>query len=751
MKSVTRSFRVILACLLLGIFIIQSAPADAYAASGTKAADITDLAGITRDSAGNRVVKGKFATREEFAQILVQASLSAGDVKSTKTSKLFQDVKTNTTKATYIQMAVSKGYMSGYLGGKFKPKQAVTLKEAAYGTLAILGYTNEDFSNRLSGSRFDKFKELGLNENISKSETDKLTKANCINLFYNLLNAKNKSGQIYAQTLGYTVDTDGKINYQALLEKKSKGPVLAEGNWSKKLAKDISNYKILQDDKTISADDISDYSVLYYADQLNKVWVYDKKVYGNLDAVTNTNGTPLQLTVSGTTYTADKNDDINYLIRNYGIKKNQMVVLLLGRDDKVSYLLPLQSRLAGGNWQKSLGFDIGNGKIYKNGKSISVNDVKNTDVIYYAKELKSVWVYRDTVYGVLNSVGPTLSAPTSITVAGKTYNLTIYPVSTSGADDGDMKDMTENAWGARLVQNDIQEGDNVAVAFGYNGSVADIYKIDKMSTTLSGYVLEVLDKVVRDENKDGNVSKVIKIVETGGTVLEFPTTDTSYRTGDLVEVSFLNGTSSIKRVDYFNGNNISDITSRKVASDAKVIEVNNKDYHKVTTSRLREITWGSDQVVFCRVNSSGEITDLVLRNISDSYYQCGMLVKAVTPDYTKGIYAYQLTFDFGTEQQISLNEVTWDITPGPKAVKFEDNSIKEVKNLQRTRLLYIDGKQANSGDKVYRISDDALVFFYKSGSYYKGTLEDITSKNGTLLEGYMENANGPIRIIVVTK
>lgn len=751
MKFVTRSFRVILVCLLLGVFLIQSVPADAYAISGTKVADITDLAGITKDSAGNQVVKGKYATREEFAQMLVLASLSAGDVKSAKTSKLFQDVKTNSEKAAYIQMAVSKGFMSGYLGGKFKPKQAVTLKEAAYGTLAILGYTNGDFSNRISGSRFDKFKELGLNENINKGETGKLTKANCNDLFYNLLNAKNKSGQIYAQTLGYGVDTDGKVNYQTLLEKKSKGPVLAEGTWSKKLAKDISEYKILQDEKSISPDDISEYSVIYYADQLNKVWVYDKKIYGNLDAITYNNGSPVQLTVSGTAYNAEKPDDISYLLRNYSIKKDQMVVLLLGRDDKISYILPLSSRLAGGNWQKGLGFDISKAMIYKNGKRITVNDVKNTDIIYYAKELNSVWVYRDTVYGVLNSVSPTLSAPTAITVAGKTYDLTTYPVNTSGSDYGDMKDMTENAWGARLVQNGIQEGDNVAVAFGYNGHVADIYKIDQMSTTLSGYVLDVADKVVKDDNGESTVSKVIRIVETGGTELEFSTLETSYRSGDLVEVSFQNGTSSIKKVDYYNGSNISEVTSMKLASDAKVLEVNEKYYTKVSTSRMKEVTWGSDQVVFCRVNSSGEITDLILRYITDSYYQYGMLKQVVAADALKGIYTNQVIFDFGTERTIALDAVPGDTNPGPKAVKFENNTIKEIKNLQQARLLYIDGKQAHSTNKVYRISDDVLVFFYKSGSYYKGTLNDVVSKKGTLIDGYMENANGPIRIIVVTK
>lgn len=750
MKSVTHSFRVILAGLLLGIFILQSAPADANAVSDTKAADITDLAGITKDSAGKSIVKGEFATREEFAQLLILASQSAGEVKSTKTSRLFKDVKANSAKAAYIQMAVSKGYMSGYLGGKFKPKQAVTMKEAAYGTLAILGYTNEDFSSRISGSRFDKFKELGLNEDINKGESDKLTKANCTNLFYNLLNAKNKSGQIYAQTLGYSVDSNGKINYQSLLEKKSKGPILVEGNWNKKLTKDISSYKIVLNDKSISYDDISEYSVIYYADQLNKVWVYDDKVYGNLDSITYSNGVPLQLTVSGTVYTVEKPDDMSYIIRNHRIKQNQMVVLLLGRDDKVSYILPLQSRLAGGNWQKGLGFDISKGVFFKNGKRISANDVKNTDIIYYSKELNSVWVYSDTVYGVLNSVSPTLSAPTSVTVAGKTYELKLYPVNTNGSDYWDMKDMTENAWGARLVKNGIQEGDNVAVAFGYNGYVADIYKIDRMSATLSGYVLEVVDKVIRDNNREGTVSKVIRIVETGGTILEFPTTDISVKTGDLVEVSFTNGITDIHKTDRYSGG-IPDIATRRLAADAKVIEVKDTNYTKVTAARLKEITWESDHILYCKLNTAGEITDLILRSISDSFEQYGVLKKTVSPDYSKGIYGFELTFDFGTESTITISSPSWDINPGPKAVKFENNTIKEIKNLQSSRILHIEGKQAICNNKTYRIADDVLVFFYKAGNYYKATLEDVIPKDGTLIDGYMETANGPIRIIVVNK
>jgi hypothetical protein len=49
-------------------------------------------------------------------------------------------------------------------------------------------------------------------------------------------------------------------------------------------------------------------------------------------------------------------------------------------------------------------------------------------------------------------------------------------------------------------------------------------------------------------------------------------------------------------------------------------------------------------------------------------------------------------------------------------VKFENNELKEIKNLQHARLLYVDGKQAHTDSKVYRISDDVLVFFYKAGT-----------------------------------
>lgn len=751
MKFVTHPFKIIIACLLLGVFIFSPAPTTVHAKLDTKVSDIVDLSGITKDPTGSSIVKSQYATREEFAQMLVQASLYAGDIKSSKSAKLFQDVKSGSSKASYIQLAVAKGYMSGYLGGKFKPKQAVTLKEAVYGTLAVLGYTNNDFMSQLSGSRYEKFKEIGLSKNISNDETDNLTLEDCENLFYNLLNSKTKTGEIYATALGYTLDSDGKVDYQAILKKKTKGPLLVTDGWKKQLKGKATSYQAYYANKKMSINSISNYNIIYIADQANKIWVYDKKVYGNLDNITYDSGKPTVLTISGTNYTVEKPEDLKGVIDAAGIQKDMMVILLLGRDDKVSYILPMQYRLAGGDWQQYIRFNSSEGIIYRNGEIISPAEVKSTDVVYYTNELKTVWVYGKTAYGVITSISPTTAVPDSVTIAGVNYTLNGKPVYSNTTDPERLRDITENEWGKRLRENGVQEGDNVAVYFGFDGKIAEICKVSTMSVTISGYVLEVNNKVVKDSNKEEGVRRMISIIETGGTILEFECSDSAIEKGSLVEVTFDLNKPVVKKIEAYSSNNISDLTQRSFAEDARILMVKDGNYTKLKVAEIKGITWGTGNALYCRLNSEGDISDLILTNITSSFYQYGLLKNVVFSDYERGIYSTQLILDMGKEITISPNGVLGDLNPGPKAVRFENNTLKEMKSLVPVRLQYINGKQASSGSMVYRITDDVLVYYYKNGEYFTGKFEDLPTSGNASVTGYIDNSQGPIHVIVVTK
>lgn len=738
--------------MLFGILLSGTIRMEAFAKTDAKVSDIMDLTGIMRDSEGDYIVSKKYVTREEFAQMLIQASAYGSEVESTRKTKLFRDVDQKNKKAAYIQIAVSKGYMSGYLGGKFQPKKAVILKEAVYATLKLLGYSDEDFPGNLSDSRYSKFKELGLGKDIDLKLTDKLTESDCEKLFYNILNAKQKSGEIYARTLGFSIGEDGKLDYAAMLDKESEGPVLIKKGWEDNLERELSSYEILRNNKVISADAIPEYSIAYYAEKAKKIWIYDTKVYGCLDNITSVNSKPQELSVAGTNYTVEKPDSMKDILKKSDLEKGMMAVLLLGRNDKVSYVLPISSLQARESWKVLLNFPVNQAVIYKNGNKITSDEINISDVLYYSKELMTIWVYDKKAYGVLETISPSVTAPEQIIVAGKTYTLPSKPINSSGSTSEKADDITENVWGIRLRENGIQEGDNVVVLFGYNGEVADICTINNTAVTMSGYVIEAEDKVVKDVSKENQVQRTIRMVDTQGIIREFPCDDKSIAEQSIVEVRFESGRTIVTKVTDSSANIVANMSEIKLASDARILEVNKKNYAKLTLARLNEVTWNAANVAYCKLNTKGEITDLILKNTTDAFYQYVFLKKLTAPNYEKGIYNYQLTLDINHQETVmSIDDPKWNMNPGPKAIQIEDNKITDMKDLYQARISSISGKQAYVGSKVCRISDDVLVYYYKNGEYFKGSFDDISSRSTGIMDAYMEKDQGPVRIIVVSK
>ncbi|BCN29125.1 S-layer homology domain-containing protein [Anaeromicropila herbilytica] len=839
------------------------------ASTNQKASEVTALLGITKDKKGNVIAKSKYVSRAEFAEMVVLASPFAGDVTKTSTLELFKDVPKNSNKAAYIQIAVSKGYMRGYLGGKFYPNKKVTLKEAIYGVLGILGYSNADFSNNLSDARYAKYKELGLSKNLSRSENDTITASDCENLFFNLLNAKQKSGDIYGKTLGFALSDNGKIDTDAILQKKTKGPYLVKKGWQKKLSSKLSSYHVYINNKKSTYDAIEDYSIAYCVENLKKVMVYQDKVYGRIENITLSQNQPQELAISGTTYTVEYPKKMKTLFKNSSIQKGSIVALLLGKDDKVSYVLPIHSTnadknwssrlsikagkatiyrndkatalstiqnydvlyystelqtvwayskktfgsldnitsnqsepqeltVAGstysvgnpsqmkkiikqssirtgmpvvllfgwddkvsnilplsstvvlGNWQQKLTFPLKEGTFYKNGLKATSADITSYDVMYYSNELKSVWSYNKKAYGTLNSISPSISSPDEIVVAGKTYALKLPPVNTTSSSDSDTDNLIENSWGTRLQENGIHSGDNVVVLFGYNGNVADIYPVEKMPVTLTGYVLSIDNKLVKDANQTSVIKQVVHLVDTSGVLRDFQCADSSITKGSVVNVNFKYGEAVVTKINTNSISSLSDITSRKLASDIRIIAVKDQSYSTLTTSELKEMTWGSGNTLYYSCNAAGEITDLILRDTVNSGYQYGLLKSVNLSELEDGSGLTRLTLSInGNETTITTDVPKWNINPGPKAIKLEDNEIKDMYDLNMVRISYISGNQANVGNAVYRIADDAQVYFLTNGKYYEASLDDITSFNNHLVDGYVAQSQGPIRIIVI--
>ena len=142
-------------------------------------------------------------TRAEFANMLVKASTYRDYLPATSSVSVYADVPATAQYASSIRIAAEQNWITGYLGGLYKPDQSITLQEAARGILALLGYTSEDFGSSLSSARMAKFYNLELNENLDRQPNEVLNRSDCINLFYNLLKTDyNTTGKSYATVLG---------------------------------------------------------------------------------------------------------------------------------------------------------------------------------------------------------------------------------------------------------------------------------------------------------------------------------------------------------------------------------------------------------------------------------------------------------------------------------------------------------------------------------------------------------------------
>ena len=140
-------------------------------------------------------------TRADFAKMLVKASSYRENLPTSNVS-VYADVPATDPNAVYIRIAAREGWMSGYLGGKFKPEDPVLYKDAVKAILTMLGYTDDDFTGDLVSSRISKFNYLELNEDVSRQAADEVNQTDCMNIFYNLLKTKKKdSNEIYGTIL----------------------------------------------------------------------------------------------------------------------------------------------------------------------------------------------------------------------------------------------------------------------------------------------------------------------------------------------------------------------------------------------------------------------------------------------------------------------------------------------------------------------------------------------------------------------
>ncbi len=144
-------------------------------------------------------------TRAQFCVLMIHTLDKKELVNTCAHKTLFTDVKPGSWYSGYVNLSYEQGLLAGYGDGTFGPDDPVTYGQAATLLLRILGYTAQDVGKIWPMDYVNYAHALELDEGLSLSADDRLTRAQAACLLYNTLRTEPKGGQnAFYMTFGET-------------------------------------------------------------------------------------------------------------------------------------------------------------------------------------------------------------------------------------------------------------------------------------------------------------------------------------------------------------------------------------------------------------------------------------------------------------------------------------------------------------------------------------------------------------------
>ncbi len=414
------------------------------------------------DENGNLNLDNK-VTRAEFVKMAVCASNYKDDADVKTAYAIFPDVSSSHWASGYVRVAVSAGWINGYLDGTFRPSGNVKLEEATNIVLKLLGYTDADFVGSYPDGQLAKYSSLKLDTGIAAKRGDELSRRECMYLIYNMLCTYTKSGTPYCMTIGETADADGNIDYQALLEAKKEGPyIVTDLDLWQQQVKASEKTVYYKDGKTVDASYVEMYDVLYYSPEFSSVWIYSGKTAGVIESYYPNINSPASVRVSGAEYKLVQRSDYSGTLADGRFDVDSAVVLLLGEGGCAVEAYAATDAYIVSSKQE---LESGKGKLYVNDTYSPLNDITEEALVYSCGAIDCSFAYNVNASGILSGFVPSKEDPASIVVNSKNYTLSEA-----------VKDSFKN-------ERDFAENDFITLYFGKNGLVeyaehADIYDTD---------------------------------------------------------------------------------------------------------------------------------------------------------------------------------------------------------------------------------------------------------------------------------
>ena len=440
--------------------------------------------------------------------------------------------------------------------------------------------------------------------------------------------------------------------------------------------------------------------------------------YNLLTAPTRTTGQPYLSSVLGYGLTADGEVDALALLN--GTMDGPVVVGEAG-------------------WKDKIPFDISTAAVTRNGTATTAAALMDNDVVYWSKNLKALWVYTNKITGPIQAITPA-SAPTSVTVSGKSYTIETSSAAYALSDLGT-----------------FEVGDSVTLLLGRDGKVAAAVAPGESSGgSVCGLVVSNVPQQYTDKNGNDYTAASVTILATDGNTYTYSTDRTSVRTGTLVQAVASGDGVEIKNLSSasLSGKVNADGTKlggRSFAADVEILDTYGDHGVRVYPERLAGMEITESMVRYYLLDGSGDISRLILKDATGDMHTYGVItsvseINSPASMTTAGTYVYDTA---GTIKTISGSTV-YNVKTGPFMMKTDGEEIDRLTNLTEVKITSVEGTTAYAGNRQYAIWDDALVYEVRDGKYYLTSLALVTGGDYTLTGYYDKDQTdgGRIRVIL---
>ena len=387
-------------------------------------------------------------------------------------------------------------------------------------------------------------------------------------------------------------------------------------------------------------------------------------------------------------------------------------------------------------WQSQLPFTPS--KVYRSGSLVNTSAVRDYDVVYWNSSMSTVWAYAKKATGAIQAIEPSGAAPTSVTVAGRSY-----PIESSAA---------------AYALSDLGQyhlGNTVTLLLGRSGGVAAVADVSASAGERVGVVMEVSNSTYPDGNGGTYTAQTVTLLATDGQTYQYQTRG-GYKAGGVVravvgqggEVA-LRGLTSATLTGKVSADGTK-LDKYTFAQNAEVLDVGDQRGAVIYPSRLAGLNLDRGKVRWYSLNPQGEIETLILNDVTGDVYSYGIITRF--EEEGEGLSRFcTYQYDVGGVSYSISGGTKFLASGGPVQIVGDPASPDRLYPLTAAKDGLLTGNQLISGSQKYTLSDSAVVYELRDGRYYLSSLAraEQAGKNLTAWYDKAESEGGRIRVIIV--